>query len=240
LADEVVQAGSVIVSSITSPISTWTCLITLLSIHLAMNHAAVRAVSMHSLNRQRANIVISTMVAKNKVLKPVEVAARERIFEWDGALRWEGAQVIGRARIGVALGELVAHLGSSHSVTRSVRDASINLERLVELYHKEAYIAWYDSSSRTALIVLKDGATPTSQLKAWAHVLLTAHKFASGDAISAASQDEATLQQLKATLTTLSDNWDRHLASLKAAGWDLGNASLETSSSTRISLHGGQ
>ena len=204
-----------------------------------MNHAAVRAVSMHSLNRQRANIVISTMVAKNKVLKPVEVAARERIFEWDGALRWEGAQVIGRAKVGVALSELVAHLGSSHSVTRSVGAASINLERLAELYDKEDYLAWYDSSNGSGLIVLKDGARPTSLLKAWAHVLLTAHEFAVGDAISAGSKDEATLQQLKATLAILSDNWDRHLTSLKAAGWDLSNASLETTSSTRISLHQG-
>jgi len=205
-----------------------------------MNHAAVRAVSMHTLNRQRANIVFSAMVAKNRVLKPVEVAARERIFEWDGALRWEGAQVIGTARIGVALGELVAHLGSSQGVTRSVRDSSIDLERLAELYDEEDYIAWYDSSSRAGVIVLKDGAKPTSQLKSWAHILLTAHNLAGGDATSAASQDEATLQQLKATLTTLSDNWDLHLTSLKAAGWDVDNASLETTSSSRIRLQRGQ
>lgn len=195
---------------------------------------------MHTLNRQRANIVFSTMVARSRVLKPVEVAARERIFERDGALRWEGAQVIATARIGVTLGELVAHLGSSHSVTRSIGDPSIDLERLVELYNREDYIAWYDSSSRTADIVLKEGAKPTSQLKSWAHVLLTAHKLAGEDATSAASTEEATLQQLKATLTTLSDDWDQHLTSLKAAGWDLDNASLETTSSSRIRLQGSQ
>lgn len=205
-----------------------------------MNHAAVRAVSMHTLNRQRANLVFSTMVARSRVLKPVEVAARERIFERDGALRWEGTQVIATARIGVTLGELVAHLGSRHSVTRSIGDPSIDLERLVELYDQEDYIAWYDSSSRTAVIVLKEGAKPTSQLKSWAHVLLTAHNLAGGDATSAASTEEATLQQLKATLTTLSDHWDQHLTSLKAAGWDLDNASLETTSSSRIHLQGGQ
>lgn len=234
------QAGTLMVSRVSTPTSTWTCLILLLSIHLAMNHAAVRAVSMHTLNRQRANLVISTMVAKKKVLKPVEVSARERIFEWDGALRWEGAQVIATARIGVSLSELVAHLGSSHSVTRAVGEASINLDRLVELYDKEDYIAWYNNSSRTALIVLKDGATPTSQLKAWAHVLMTAHNLALEDAISAASHDEAVLQQLKATLTNLSDDWDQRLTSLKAAGWDLGTASLETMSATRINLRGGR
>lgn len=195
---------------------------------------------MHTLNRQRANIVFSTMVARSRVLKPVEVAARERIFERDGALRWEGTQVIATARIGVTLGELVAHLGSSQSVTRSIGDPSIDLERLVELYDQEDYIAWYDSSSRTAVIVLKEGAKPTSQLKSWAHVLLTAHNLAGGDATSAASTEEATLQQLKATLTTLSDDWDQHLTSLKAAGWDLDNASLETTSSSRIHLQGGQ
>lgn len=47
------QAGSLVVSYVSSPLATWSCLVLLLSIHLAMNRAAVKSVSMHSLNRQR-------------------------------------------------------------------------------------------------------------------------------------------------------------------------------------------
>ncbi|PKY04044.1 DUF647-domain-containing protein [Aspergillus campestris IBT 28561] len=54
--------GSLVVSHITSYTATWISLITLLTVHLGMNYAAVRAVQMTSLNRQRANIVFSTLL----------------------------------------------------------------------------------------------------------------------------------------------------------------------------------
>ena len=217
--------------------ATWTSLVMLLSIHLAMNHAAVRAVSMHTLNRQRANIVISTMIQQGTVLNPVEVSLRERIFEWDGALRWEEAQVIAKARIGISLQEFMTNLGRSHDATGSVVDAPVSLERLTDLFRLEDYILWYDTSRRQALIMLKDGTTPISQLKAWAHALMTAHNSNCGHAIGARTKVEASmLGQLETTLMELSHRWPRDLAALKAAGWDLGSTSLETTSATRISL----
>ncbi|PLN84199.1 DUF647-domain-containing protein [Aspergillus taichungensis] len=54
--------GSLVVSHITSYTATWISLVTLLTVHLGMNYAAVRAVQMTSLNRQRANIVFSTLL----------------------------------------------------------------------------------------------------------------------------------------------------------------------------------
>jgi hypothetical protein len=201
-----------------------------------MNRAAVKAVSMHTLNRQRANIVISTMVASGKVLKPEDVSLQERIFEWDGVLRWKGGPVMGAARIGVPFQRLIVQLGQRTNVTGSISNASIELGRLMELYHEEDYIMWYDWVRHNGLIVLKAGATPTSQLKAWAHVLWVAHYLSSGEAISAESSDEATLQLLKNTLLKLSERWEDDVIAFKAAGWDLGSASLETTSSTRLSM----
>ena len=209
----------------------------LLSIHLAMNHAAVRAVSMHTLNRQRANIVISTMLQQGTVLKPVDVSLRERIFEWDGALRWEEAHVIAKAKIGISLQEFMANLGRFHDATGSMLDAPVSLEQLAEVFRIEDYILWYDASRRQALIMLKDGATATSQLKAWTHALMTAHNFNYGHAIGATSKVEVSmLGRLETSLTELSVRWSHDLTALKAAGWDLDNASLETTSATRISL----
>jgi hypothetical protein len=90
----------------------------LLAMHLSLNYAAVRSVQMTSLNRQRANIVFSTLLdsdpdlhLKNKHLTqqapstlkqkeetqsqtkwhlptPAQVARQEKIFEANGILKW--------------------------------------------------------------------------------------------------------------------------------------------------------
>ncbi|TKA71199.1 hypothetical protein B0A49_06127 [Cryomyces minteri] len=94
-------AGSLVVSWVSSPLATWSTLLLLLSIHLATNHAAVRAVSMRTLNRQRANLVFSHLIEDDEVLTPEEVSKKERIFDWDGVVRWKGGQVIGHVKIGL-------------------------------------------------------------------------------------------------------------------------------------------
>lgn len=200
-----------------------------------MNHAAVRAVSMDTLNRQRANIVFSTLLDSNKVLTPENISKRERIFERDGILRW-GAQSIGWAKIGVSLQTILAALGPAHGITDSHRNGSIELERLVEVFRLEDYLLWYDSNHRAAYIVLKKGAAASSQLKAWAHSLWAARHYQSEYATSAESSDEAMLHLLASTLGELSSRWNSDMVSLTAAGWDIGTASLETTSATRISL----
>src|ERR1700691_4655007 len=107
-------AGSLVVSHISSKMATWTALIFLLSIHLATNYLAVRAVCMRTINRQRANLVFSdifdqlsdhniefTKLLLNKSFKreplpqvdypsPGKVYLKERVFERDGVLRWKG------------------------------------------------------------------------------------------------------------------------------------------------------
>jgi hypothetical protein len=63
------QAGSIVISHVTSLPATWTALILLLIVHLATNYRAVRAVQMTSLNRQRANIVFSTIFSSDPELE---------------------------------------------------------------------------------------------------------------------------------------------------------------------------
>ncbi|GAQ03453.1 RUS1 family protein homolog [Aspergillus lentulus] len=60
--------GSFVVSHVTSFAATWASLLFLLTVHLGMNYAAVRAVQMTSLNRQRANIVFSTLLDSDPAL----------------------------------------------------------------------------------------------------------------------------------------------------------------------------
>ena len=72
-------AGSLVVSWVTTPTTTWTVLILLLSIHLETNRRAVRAVSMRTLNRQRATMVYHHL-KRGHVPTPKDVSAEERIF----------------------------------------------------------------------------------------------------------------------------------------------------------------
>src|ERR1700709_848660 len=104
--------GSLVVSHISSQWATWTALIALLAIHLGTNYLAVKAVSMRTLNRQRANLVFSTFLEDSKSIHkeqslkalptPEEISLRERIFERDGVLRWKGSEIIGYCEIGVS------------------------------------------------------------------------------------------------------------------------------------------
>ncbi|PLB46949.1 DUF647 domain protein [Aspergillus steynii IBT 23096] len=108
--------GSFVVSRVTSYTATWIALVMLLTLHLSLNYAAVRSVQMTSLNRQRTNIVFSTLFESDPdfntkgfgssnqvkereqdmgsdqtkwcILSPAEVARQERIFETNGILRW--------------------------------------------------------------------------------------------------------------------------------------------------------
>ena len=234
----VFKAGSLVVAHVSSPFATWSTLILLLSIHISMNHAAVRAVSMHTLNRQRANIVLSNLLAHDKVLKPEEVSRQERIFELDGVLRWKGSKVLGHAKIGVTLGSLATTLVPRHNVTGSILTV-MDMAKLADVYRHEEYLLWYDSASRIAYIVLKEGASPTSQLKAWTHALWIAHRHATIQATGDVLDMIAILRLVEATLKDLSSRWSGCLERLKTSGWDIEVANLETTSGTRIQIRAG-
>jgi hypothetical protein len=193
------QAGSVIVSHVTSLPATWICLLSLLAIHLATNHRAVRAVQMTSLNRQRANIVFSAifetdlleqdpdteMVTDVKFLRPDEAARDEKVFERDGVLRWfsflsssspSSNEKLGWCRIGSSMQELIIPPSSSSSMLTT------SLWKLFHIFASEQYILvphrpnhhHHLQKETTITILLKQNCTPTQQLKAWAHALLVA------------------------------------------------------------------
>ncbi|EDU47148.1 hypothetical protein PTRG_04310 [Pyrenophora tritici-repentis Pt-1C-BFP] len=131
-------AGSLVVSQITSPLATWGTLILLLTIHLATNYAAVRAVNMHCLNRQRANILFSNMFQHGLVLSPRDVSQRERVFERGGVLRWSDDKVLGRCSIGVPLQRLLNRLGTPHQQTGSLTLKSMQISDLLEVFANES------------------------------------------------------------------------------------------------------
>lgn len=167
-------------------------------------------------------------------MTPDEVSSHERIFEWDGVLRWRGSLPFAKARIGVTLHSLLKTLGPAHLVTGAICDADLILERLVKIYSHEGFLVWYDSPKRTAYIVLKCQASAKAQLKAWALALWVAHRFRKQYATGA--NTENLLQLLEITLRDISNQWDDSIERIRAAGWDIDVANLETSSGSRIRL----
>jgi hypothetical protein len=204
----------------------------LLTIHLSMNHAAVRAVSIRSLNRQRANIVLSHLLAYDKVLTPHDVSKRERIFERDGALRDVHDQVIGHGLVGVSLEQLIHALSKSNKKTGSATLHGNELAKLLDLYRAESYILWFDWDVSIVYIVLKRGTTVQSQLKAWCQGLFLAQRATenSGEKES----DNMRYAALVSSFEQTSKRFDEHIGRLRAAGWDLDISALETRSGTRL------
>ncbi|KAH3970001.1 hypothetical protein HBI56_119570 [Parastagonospora nodorum] len=232
-------AGSVVVSWVSTPITTWSVLIALLSIHLATNYAAVKAVSMRCLNRQRANIVFGNLMHHGSVLTPTEVSQRERIFERDGVLRWVDDCVIGHCTIGVPLGVLLASMSQRYRRTGSLELSDINLPDLMDIFADQKYVLWFTDSEYEAIVVLKEGCTPIDQLKAWAHALLFAQDLRNpvrrpkdGDTSPRLRRADA----LRRTIGEADKLFAKYTALLRQEGWDLDVAALETRAGVRSQI----
>ncbi|KKZ64655.1 hypothetical protein EMCG_09437 [[Emmonsia] crescens] len=257
--------GSLVVSHISTPFTTWTTLLLLLLIHISTNYAAVRSVNMTTVNRQRASIVFSTLFEEARVLTPAQTSKCERIFERDGILRWKASSTtLGSCRIGVSFQELLCD--SSRRV-KSIRDVRIDIHRLLRLFEKEEYILWFNPIDKKGTIVLKNNVSPISQLKAWSHALMVAKRVATlrveeaerinnkslfekggekskrrdqqgneTDSVANPTDPDTMFSILESTLQTHSTNFKGQIALLKDAGWDVETPSLETRPGRRFEV----
>lgn len=240
-------AGSVVVSWVTTPMATWATLIALLSIHLGTNYAAVKAVSMNSLNRQRANIVFGHMLSYEhsgvEILSPKEVSEQERIFERDGVLR-VGDVVFGYGRIGVSMQTLLVCINAAiPTESGALATMPVKVADLLNLFASEGYILWVnnnlqpDVGSKEVLIVLKKDCTALDQLKAWMHALLLVHEADHRDLTAPPkaekSNAETQLNKLNTTLELRRHLFDQHIPVLESKGWNLDVAALETRAGVR-------
>ncbi|KAI9706320.1 MAG: hypothetical protein M1820_004896 [Bogoriella megaspora] len=246
--------GTLVVRLITSPTATWIALLVLLAIHLTTNYLAVRAVTMSSLNRQRANIVFSEMLSSGRVLDPKEVAIREKVFEEDGVLRWIDGSRLGWAKVGVRLGKVLGRMGKTELKTGSVKLESepgvIALEEFRAKWRSDGYALWWDDASSMAYITLMQGCSPRQQLRAWMLALVVAAtaKGIRTERLRVETGIQTELQQvvmddrMKVGVPQVADAckqvmvfWQKHERTLEEAGWDLDAAVLETRPGTRVS-----
>ncbi|WQF75419.1 Putative Root UVB sensitive family [Colletotrichum destructivum] len=242
-------SGTFVVSLLTDQRATWATLIFLLALHLFLNWKGVRAVKSRSLNRQRANIAFSALFSKGQVLTPHHVAERERIFERRGGevFRWNSGVVLGHCKYGVSLQSLLEALASGRGGReRCFRLATVDLSTLLRRFEKEEYVLWcvvsertsYDAASRVkVMVVLKDGVSPKSQLKAWFHGLLLARRLSGQreDDLAQAGLDQLVmLHHIEASLEIASEKYEEYARRLCFAGWNLDVSVLETRSGSRI------
>lgn len=242
--------GSLVVSRISSKWATWSAMIALLAVHLGTNYLAVRAVSMRTLNRQRANLVFSNyfekidkevqpkkgrQVAPIQVPTPEEISVEERVFERDGILRWQGGKALGFCRMGIDLQTILNLFGEPNQATGSYTSTQLAIfEKLLELYKDDEYIMWYDVRRKTFLVVLRDTATVTTQLSAWMHALFHAQY----KGVPHIEDYEALMRDLRSSKQHVSGACDRYdiFGQLQKAGWDIETGAMETVSGTRIKV----
>ncbi|KAJ6113656.1 hypothetical protein N7523_006973 [Penicillium sp. IBT 18751x] len=247
--------GSVVVSQVTGFKTTWAALLVLLAAHLSLNYAAVRAVQMTSLNRQRANILFSTLLESDSaidieslrsgdiptnakkdtaswtVLTPAQVSEQERIFHRSGALQWTTPSQIhdlGTAEIGISL-------SSFFKYSRNTRpsETSIPLYGLTSLFAHESYILYLHPTKPKphASILLKRNCTVHTQLKAWTHALLALRVLS-----TSLSPSSSILQILTTTLSALNTRFPEYLQALSNSNWNTTIPALETRSGRRVTL----
>ncbi|TKA83499.1 hypothetical protein B0A55_00544 [Friedmanniomyces simplex] len=232
-------AGSVVVSWVTSPIATWTTLIFLLAVHLETNRRAVRAVSMRTLNRQRATLVYHHL-QRGHVPTPEEVSKEERIFEWDGILRSSADAVIGHCLVGTSIAAPSRFVTPPRSGMRSMQVNTQWLSSAQSMRKKRYLLALQDRSSRPqAFIVLEKQAVVTDILTGWWQALAMANDHSQPKSKAPSPKDdtdEAVLALLDHAAAESAQLMQTYKPELVKAGWDLDTNALETRSSPRISV----
>ncbi|KAJ0379600.1 hypothetical protein COL26b_002110 [Colletotrichum chrysophilum] len=240
--------GTLVVSCLTTPTTTWTTLFILIAIYLFLNWKGVRAVKSRSLNRQRANIAFSALLSKDQVLTPGKISEKELIFERRGGevFRWNADTILGHCKFGVPLESMLQALANGQQNMRSFQLPTVDLSNLMELFENQQYIIWcqiseatnYDAASRIkVLIVLKNGVSAKSQLKAWFHGLLLAerlHGLKAPELRRAQLGQHIMLGHIQATMALSDEKYEGYARRLSAAGWNLEVAVLETRSGSRI------
>ena len=238
-------AGSLVVSWITTPFATWTTLLLLLSIHLETNRRAVRAVSMRTLNRQRARLVFHHL-KRGHVPTPEEISRQERIFEWDGVLRDANDNVLGRCHIGSSMFQFLKDIGShQHRQTKSTQLPHDLLRKIVSSFHEEPYLMWYNLSGKDVRVsvVIKKHAKASNLIVAWWQALMLMDELNFPEnppslirATATSNTPEKTLELLESSIMGASGMMVQYEAGLRKAGWDLDLNAVETTSSTRVTV----
>ncbi|KAK9470070.1 vitamin B6 photo-protection and homoeostasis-domain-containing protein [Dipodascopsis tothii] len=233
-------AGSAVVPHLTTARTTWTTLAALSVVHLAANYRAVRAVTLRTLNRQRAALVFSHATdpagpAPPLLVAPADAAAREVVLERDGRLRWRG-RPIGHAALG------------SFAAVEALRAPDVGLAELVDICGSAGFLLWYAGrpGAVDVRIALTEPTVAHAELRAWAAALFVARLEAIGDAGGDAASDAEKgrggarkTRTVRAALAAVDALFaDGVVARLAAAGWVVDRPMIAPTAAPRVRVIG--
>lgn len=230
-------AGGAVVSRINSPVAIWGWLFVLVAIHLVTNYAAVSAVIMRTLNRQRTNLAFLGFMENGmeKAPSPREVAKIESIFGWPGSLLSPTHFRGGCCEIGASLQELLTAIDNqSRCGIKAAQDVSMTLRQLLVIFQNEEYVLW-PLDGKGSLIFLKDSAGSKTKLKAWFHALNLEHIRQHAVKGRAAEVGQSIIL-VKTSLEDSQRPFEVFWTSLATAGWDLSTVTLEVKSGYRLQV----
>lgn len=213
-------------SHIETTYATWATLLLLLAIHLVTNYFAVRAVTLETLNRQRATILFTTMLDEHTVLSPRQVADRERVFAAGSSVSDKFGKCIGTISLGVSLERLIKQASSTRSKT-AFKSIDSSFETILTTFQNERYVMTHNERQKHVCVVFKQHAAAQDQMQAWLHGMIT---LRAGDY----SSRHKDVPKLTATLQVAKKLLIHHAPAMRAKGWNLEVVPLETTAGFRL------
>ncbi|RMZ77354.1 hypothetical protein DV737_g4400, partial [Chaetothyriales sp. CBS 132003] len=217
--------GGLLVSKVEGRWPTWAWLLGLLAVHLWANWRAVKSVRLRTLNRASALLVLEKCVrGEDDGVGVEEVGRAEKL--WGGQ---DGLMVGGRRwKIKFAgVGDLLQAL-KWETRERSLGGRDGILRELLHVFSEEKYVLWFDQDRQEAIIVLKKGAIPETQLQSWYHAIHVVGNHA------LAMSEDAILKTLSKTLPRSKQGWKETEELLRGKGWQIQDSNLEIPSGPRL------
>ncbi|OAF59596.2 hypothetical protein VC83_03869 [Pseudogymnoascus destructans] len=243
--------GTALIPYLTTPLQTWTALLLLLSIHLTTNYFAVRAVSMRTLNRQRASLLLRPLLSPpispaplpalppNPIASPLQISQLETIIHLDPSSLHDPNPAHASF---VPLATVLSHASRGPNPIRP--------HILLSIFAAESYILYFDRYTRHAFIALKSSATASTALRSWFCAMECAHMddgawaggWSGGHSWEPmrGGKEGADSAALGGCVKRVARVWPVIEEGLRGEGWDVGTNALETRAGTRFSVVGGR
>lgn len=224
-------AGTLLVKFVEGKAAVWCWMVVLVGVHLFTNYCGVRSVKMRTLNRQRATIVFREWLETSTILTPTEVAQRESIlFNSRGNMSSKTGEYRGTADFG-GYGDVVNFKSwGSHSYVFDTDDYYMGI--------------WQWGPNFTIRIAVKEGKRSVNDpLVAWFDAVAHAYNFDTAvlrDGLGGAGHYENEVPDDHRVGSGIVDREIKMAVfeALRAKGWDIENAAVETRTPVRVRLGG--
>ena len=158
------NGGSSCISKTKFSMHLWISFFTLAALHLWSNYKAVSAVILHTINRQRAKLLLAHFLKHSSILSPMQIAQQESILSpllWDDRVRiGESLSTLDLQEKTLVLSEITKNAASDHT------------NHLIVIHRSHDLDDHLDSKSTIAKVFLEEGCPPCRILEAYFAALL--------------------------------------------------------------------